>query len=387
LNRQEVSRRTLLKNGGAVLTGLALLNSDWFARSTHAQSGDEVLPWLDQPAENPAPERVSNLLEWEGLDSWITPQDQFFSVAHYGRPEIKAEEWQLEITGEVQHPMTLTLDDLKAWPRQELDFTLECSGNHGFNWNFGLVANARWAGISLAPLLEEAGVMDEGIEVAFYGADAGEEIVREQTITQNFARSMSIEEAMSPNNILCYEMNGEPLPQRNGFPVRLIAPGWYGVANVKWLQRIEVRSSRLMNRFMARDYVTLRQQEIDGETVWTESSVGRSLLKSAPARVVRNGESYRIEGAAWGKPIQQVEVQVDEGPWQQAELDQDQVGRFAWRFWSLDWEDAEPGEHTITSRAIDTRGNLQPAADDPLIANKITYWESNGQITRQVLVG
>jgi DMSO/TMAO reductase YedYZ molybdopterin-dependent catalytic subunit len=230
-------------------------------------------------------------------------------------------------------------------------------------------------------------VMDEGIEVAFYGADAGEEIVREQTITQNFARSMSIAEAMSPNNILCYEMNGEPLPQRNGFPVRLIAPGWYGVANVKWLQRIEVRSSRLMNRFMARDYVTLRQQEIDGETVWTESSVGRSLLKSAPARVVRNGESYRIEGAAWGKPIQQVEVQVDEGPWQQAELDQDQVGRFAWRFWSLDWEDAEPGEHTITSRAIDTRGNLQPAADDPLIANKITYWESNGQITRQVLVG
>jgi DMSO/TMAO reductase YedYZ molybdopterin-dependent catalytic subunit len=195
---------------------------------------------------------------------------------------------------------------------------------------------------------------------------------------------MSLEEAMSPYNMLCYEMNGEALPTRHGFPVRLIAPGWYGIANVKWLQRIEVRSRRLMNRFMARDYVTLRQEEIDGEMVWTESSVGRSLLKSAPARVVRNDDSYRIEGAAWGAPIQEVEVKIDDGPWQPAQLDTENVRRFAWRFWSLEWADAEPGEHSVTSRAIDTHGNVQPAKDDPLIANKITYWESNGQITRQL---
>jgi hypothetical protein len=118
--------------------------------------------------------------------------------------------------------------------------------------------------------------------------------------------------------------------------------------------------------------------------VWTESSVGRSLLKSAPARVVQTAGGYRIEGAAWGAPIQKVEVQIDEGPWQPAQLDTDQVRRFAWRFWSLDWKDAEPGAHTVTSRAIDTRGNVQPAKDDPLIATKITYWESNGQITRQI---
>ena len=195
-----------------------------------------------------------------------------------------------------------------------------------------------------------------------------------------------IEDATSPYNMLCYEMNGEPLPTRHGYPVRLIAPGWYGIANVKWLQKIEVRNRRLMNRFNARDYVTLRKEVVDGKEVWNESSVGRSLLKSAPARVVRNEDAYRIEGAAWGRPIGKVEVQIDDGPWQEAKLETTNVRRFSWRFWSLDWAAAKPGEHTITARAIDTEGNIQPAADDPFITNKITYWESNGQITRRVKI-
>jgi DMSO/TMAO reductase YedYZ molybdopterin-dependent catalytic subunit len=388
MERIEMSRRNLLKQGGVVLTGWALLNTlrVGIAPTVLAQSGVEVLPWLDQPAENPVPERVTNLLEWEELDSWITPPENFFSVSHYGQPEVDVNEWQLEITGMVDNPMTLTMAELQTWPRQELDFTIECSGNHGFGWNWGLLGNASWAGVALLPLLREAGIKDDAIEVAFYGVDAGEETVREQKITQHFARSMSLEDATNPYNLLCYEMNGDPLPTRHGFPLRLIAPGWYGVANVKWLQRIEVRSRRLMNRFMARDYVTLRKEIVDGEEVWSESSVGRSLLKSAPARVVRSGDAYRIEGAAWGQPISKVEVQIDDRPWQEAKLDTANVRRFSWRFWSLDWTDAEPGEHTITSRAIDNEGNLQPAKTDPLIANKITYWESNGQITRQVLI-
>jgi hypothetical protein len=127
-------------------------------------------------------------------------------------------------------------------------------------------------------------------------------------------------------------------------------------------------------------------EAIDGEEVWSESSVGRSLLKSAPARVVRSDDGYRIEGAAWGQPIETVEVQIDDGPWQTATLDDENVRRFAWRFWSLEWPDAEAGEHSITSRATDKEGNMQPAPDDPWIANKVTYWESNGQITRQVSI-
>jgi DMSO/TMAO reductase YedYZ molybdopterin-dependent catalytic subunit len=385
MQKATLSRRQLLIASGATLATLALFDSR-FAQAAPLKQGDEVIPWLDQPAENPVPERVRNLLDWEGLDSWITPPDRFFSVAHYGYPEIDLDTWQLEIVGLVENPMTLKMADLQSWPRQELDFTIECSGDHGFNWNWGLVGNAHWAGVALAPLLQEAGMKDDAIEVAFYGADVGEETVREQQITQHFARTMSIEDATSPYNLLCYEMNGAPLPTRHGFPLRLIAPGWYGIANVKWLQRIEVRSRRLMNRFMARDYVTLRKEKIDDEEVWTESSVGRSLLKSAPARVVSDGEAYRIEGAAWGRPIGRVEVQIDDGQWQTARLDTANVRRFSWLFWSLDWSDAEPGEHTITSRAIDKEGNIQPAKDDPLIANKITYWESNGQITRRVKI-
>jgi hypothetical protein len=101
-------------------------------------------------------------------------------------------------------------------------------------------------------------------------------------------------------------------------------------------------------------------------------------------RVVRSGDGYRIEGAAWGAPIASVEVQIDDGEWMEAELDSENVSRFAWRFWSVEWPDAAAGEHSVASRATDVYGNVQPAMDDPLIANKVTYWESNGQVTRRV---
>jgi DMSO/TMAO reductase YedYZ molybdopterin-dependent catalytic subunit len=166
--------------------------------------------------------------------------------------------------------------------------------------------------------------------------------------------------------------------------LRLIAPGWYGIANVKWLKRIEVRPSRYMGRFMARDYVTIREEQRDGEAAWIESSVGRSLLKSVPAKVTRSDGDYQIIGAAWGAPVAAVEVQIDGGPWRPATIDRSEEAEFAWKVWSLDWADASAGEHAITSRAIDTAGNVQPPMDDPLIAGKRTYWESNGQVTRRV---
>ena len=383
MQNHTLSRRELLVAGGATLATMALFNTR-FASAAPLKQGDEVLPWLDQPEENPVPEVITSQLVWEELDSWITANDNFFGIAHYGWPEIEAGQWQLAVAGMVKKPMTLTLDDIKARPRQEVTFTIECSGNSGLPFFDGGIGNARWAGTPLAPVLEEAGVLDDGIEVVFVGADQGEEIVRETTIVQNFARSLSLAEAMHPDNLLCYEMNGEPLPARNGAPLRLIAPGWYGIANVKWLQRIEVWNTRLANRFMARDYVTVRQEGTEAEPVWTESSVGRALLKSAPARVVRNGDEYRIEGAAWGAPIRAVEVKIDEGRWQRAQMGRSQYTGASWSFWTFNWANPTPGEHTITTRAVDASGKVQPAQDDPRIANKITYWESNGQITRRV---
>ena len=357
-----------------------------FAQAFPSRPGETVVPWLDQPAENPVPEIIKTQLVWEDLDSWITPNDKFFSIAHFDRPVIDAKTWKLEIDGLVNKPMALTLADLKARPRQETVFTVECSGNHGFPFFTGGIGNARWAGTPLAALLEEAGVKENGIEVVFWGTDAGdvERKDREVKMHQNFARSMTLAEAMNPNNILCYEMNGAELPAPNGFPLRLIAPGWYGIANVKWLKRIEVRDRPFRNQFMARDYVTIREEDHNGETVWAETLVGPALLKSAPARVTRKTRDYRITGAAWGAPIAKVEVKIDDGQWQEATIDHGEESDFAWKIWYLDWDKPAPGEHTITSRAIDTSGQVQPAMDDPWITKKKTYWESNGQVTRRI---
>jgi DMSO/TMAO reductase YedYZ molybdopterin-dependent catalytic subunit len=206
---------------------------------------------------------------------------------------------------------------------------------------------------------------------------------------------MSLRDALARDNLLCYEMNGEPLPREHGFPVRLIAPGWYGVANVKWLTRIEVTDHRYTGQFMARDYVTIREEQRGAETVWTFTTVGRDRLKSAPAKVTRLADRYMVVGAAWGAPIARVEVQIDNGPWMPAALDNletetrgnsRRLRRYSWRFWRFDWVRPVPGEHRVRSRAIDLEGNIQPAPDDPFLASKRTYWESNGHITRRVII-
>jgi DMSO/TMAO reductase YedYZ molybdopterin-dependent catalytic subunit len=414
---QELSRRTLLKGGGAALAGLTTVH---VAGPAHAfpghHPGDEVIPWLDQPAPNPVPQIAQRQLVWEELDSWLTPADEFFIISHYDTPVLSQATHSLGIGGLVARPQSLTMADLMARPRREVTFTMECSGNTGLPFLIGAVGNARWAGTSLAPLLERAGILEEAIEVVFWGFDSGEVTIRDNsgvlrggktgrvaddgaggldlTITEQFARSMSVEDALNPDNLLCYEMNGAPLPREHGFPLRLIAPGWYGVANVKWLTRIELVDQRYAGRFMARDYVTIREQTRDGNTVWTFATVRHDRLKSAPAKVTRRRGRYTIMGAAWGAPIAEVEVRIDDGPWMTAALE-DVTPRksrsharreFAWRFWTLDWGTPAAGDHTITSRAFDVEGNLQPAQDDPYLAGKVTFWESNGQITRRIRI-
>ena len=385
MEHSDLSRRSLLKQGGAALAGLGVLRLAGPAHAFQGESGGEVVPWLDRPAPNPVPEVIVRQLDWERLDSWLTPPDQFFVIKHFDEPKLSERDWRLEIGGLVARPMTLSLADLKDRARQEVTFTLECSGNSAFPFNPGLVGNATWAGAPLAPLLEEAGVLEAGTEVVFWGADAGEQTWRDEiTISERFARSMSLADAMAEENLLAYEMNGGDLPNLHGYPLRLIAPGWYGVANVKWLTRIEVLDRRYQGHFMARDYVTIREEERAGEPFWTFTLVGRDRLKSAPARVLRRGGRYGVQGAAWGARIAGVEVRIDDGPWRPATLTEGAGEEFAWTFWTFDWGTPGPGEHAVTSRATDANGNVQPAPDDPLLAGKQTYWESNGQITRRV---
>lgn len=375
-----------MKQGGTALAGLSVLRFAGPTYAFEAQPGAEVIPWLDQLEDNPVPEAIVRQLDWEQLDSWLTPPDQFFVIKHYNEPVLNERDWRLEISGLVERPMTLSLADLKGRARQEVTFTMECSGNTGLPFFNGGVGNAAWAGTPLAPILEEVGVLEDGIEVVFWGADAGEQTWREITITEQFARSMSLADAMEPDNLLAYEMNGEELPSLHGYPARLIAPGWYGVANVKWLTHIEVIDTRYQGHFMARDYVTIREEERDAETVWTLTSVTHDRLKSAPAKVTRQNDQYGIMGAAWGAPIAGVDVRIDDGPWQPATLTEGEGEEYAWVFWTFDWDAPASGEHTVTSRASDANGNVQPAPDDPLLAGKATYWESNGHVTRRVLI-
>ena len=435
MEQRDVSRRTLLKSGGAALTGLSLQvaapahafpresdqerHNEWDDEQLDASQplgrpGDVVLPWLDQPPPFPFPDGAGNQLVWEELDSWLIPPEKFHFVTHFGVPgglQEAADDWNVDVSGLVAKPLSLSLPDLKARPRREVDFTLECSGNNGTSLPFatGFIGNARWAGTPLAPVLEEARLLKEAIEVVFYGIDSGMLTIRDNTgivsagetgtfppegglqITEQFARSMSLDDALDPRNLLCYEMNGEPLPHKNGFPVRLIAPGWYGVANVKWLTRIEVRDQRHAGNFMARDYVTIREEHRGSQLLWTFSTVRHFRLKSAPAKVVHRGNRYVVLGAAWGAPIAAVEVRVDDGPWMPARLFGPVARRrssrgLAWRFWSFNWGMPAAGAHRITARAFDTDGNVQPAPNDPYLASKRTFWETNGHITRQVLI-
>ena len=175
---QDLDRRTLLKGGGAAVAGLTVLQVAGPAQAFPGDPArDAVIPWLDQPPEPPF--EIPNQLDWERLHRWLTPADDFFVVSHYNQPAIKAADYRLRIGGLVARPRTLTLADLKARPRREVDFTLECSGNTGLPFFTGGVGNARWAGAPLAPLLKRAGVLKEGIEVVFWGEDAGEVTVRD----------------------------------------------------------------------------------------------------------------------------------------------------------------------------------------------------------------
>ncbi|PYI80429.1 MAG: sulfite oxidase, partial [Verrucomicrobia bacterium] len=309
------------------------------------------------------------------------------SVQHYNKPEVDPNNWRLEISGLVNHPKTMTLAAIKAHRPKTVIATLECSGNSSSIGFMGAIGNIRCTGTPLAPLLRECGPIKRGIEAVFFGTDDGKEEIDKKEYPQNFARSLNISDAMREDVLLCYEINGEPLTKDHGAPLRLIVPGWFGIAWVKWLSRIEVHDRRFMGKWMARRYVTLRGEEREDKTVWRETSVGPIDVKSVVARAMRLKDgTVRLAGAAWtdGAPLQKVEVQIDGGRWISAQLDQKQHAKYAWTFWNHDWKSPSPGDHTIVSRAIDAEGRAQPPADDPTIKLKRTYWEANQQWPRKL---
>ena len=191
---------------------------------------------------------------------------------------------------------------------------------------------------------------------------------------------------MSNEPFLAWALNGEPLTKHQGSPLRLIVPGWYGVANVKWLSQIHIQEEAFLGKYQARWYRTVRGEMIDGEMKWNEVAVTHMQLKSFIARVTTDGKSHKVLGVVLndGTPIKSVEVQIDNGPWQPATMDSSTNGKYSWKLFSYVWKGAMPGEHTLVSRVTDATGKVQPTEKD--LENKKSFLEDNSQHPRKVMI-
>jgi DMSO/TMAO reductase YedYZ molybdopterin-dependent catalytic subunit len=381
------TRRRVLQ-GGLAAAGLSALGIPEWAFPLLAQ-GEALVPFTDLPETFPAPAVDRRVLDIRTIDGPFTPRDKFFTTQHYGHPDIDPVAFRLKVSGLVDRPLSLSLDELKKLGTQELVAGFECSGNR--RPLQGLSSNGRWTGVPLKAVLDRAGVKESAREFVFFGADKGEEEVEFRTqkykVEQQFGRSLPREKAMSREPFVAWALGGEPLTKHQGAPLRLLVPGWYGVANVKYLSEIHLQEDEYLGKYQARWYRTLRGETINGELKWTERAVTHMQLKSYIARVSQAGGAHKVLGVVLndGTPIKSVEVKVDDGPWQAATMDPSTREKFGWKLFTYTWTGASPGEHTLVSRVTDVNGQVQPTEKD--LENKKTFLEDNSQYPRKVKVG
>jgi DMSO/TMAO reductase YedYZ molybdopterin-dependent catalytic subunit len=305
-------------------------------------------------------------LRWE-----ITPIGLHYLLTHYDIPDVDASSWRLEVSGLVERPLSLSLDELRARDAVEVAVTMECAGNgralvepHVVSqpWLLEAVGTARWRGVPVSAVLADAGVAEGAVEAVFTGLDRGVEGEEEQA----YERSLPVSELLEGDALLAYEVNGVPLPPQHGFPLRLVVPGWYGMTSVKWLSRITLVDEPFDGYQMRHSYRVRGEEGEEGEPITTIAPRSLMVPPGMPeflsrARVVSAGQC-RIEGRAWsgGAEIVGVDVSADGGAtWSSAELGPASLGPRAWRSWSFVW-DAVPGEHELCCRARDAAGNEQP---------------------------
>ncbi len=385
-DERQTGRREVLKNGLALGGIAATAGMPFWSRLALAQ-GEVLVPFTDMPKDYRAPPVTPggiHFLDTRYIDSFYTSNDDFYIIQHYNQPKIADDDYRLRITGMVDQPLEFTLAELRRMDKFEVDAGFECGGNRREMFH-GLIGNAKWGGVRLRDLLGDAGIKDAGVEVVFYGSDRGTENIRNVDVEQAFGRSMHIDDAQRADVMVAYEMNGVPLPYYHGAPVRLIVPGWYGIANVKWLEHIHVQDRRYMGRFMARDYVTLSKIDVGGVERWDESSVTRIQLKSTIIRVTRGDGSHRITGFVLndGTPLESIEIKIDDGPWRLAQIDPEST-QYSWKLFNFDWRDATPGEHSLVSRVTDVNGRVQATVDQ--MPEKRSKWENYAQFPRTVMI-
>ena len=385
--KTDTSRRTILK-GTLAMAGLGIAGIPEWALPLLAQ-GDTLVPFTDIPEnvrwETPPDRRT---LDVSTIDGPFTAADKFATTQHYGHPDVDAASYKLKITGMVNSPRALSLDDLKKLGSHELVAGFECSGNRGPLQ--GLSGNGKWTGVPLKTVLEAAGVKAAARDIVFFGADHGEEEVEWRTqkykVDYHFGRSLPREKALSAEPFLAWALNGQPLSKHQGAPLRLLVPGWYGVANVKWLAEIHPQAENYVGKYQSRWYRTVRTEMVDGELKVSETEVTHMNLKSFVARVTKSGSDHKVLAVVLndGTPIKSVEVKVDEGPWQMATADPSTKDKYGWKFYTYTWKGATPGDHTIVSRATDMTGLVQPTEKE--LESKKSFLEQNSQAPRKLKI-
>lgn len=306
----------------------------------------------------------------EALRYDVTPLGLHYLLTHYDIPAMDPAEWRVEIGGHVEQPVVLGLAELRARPAVTARVTIECAGNGRARlsprpvsqpWLVEAVGTAEWTGTPLAPLLAAARPRPGAVDVTFLGGDHG----LERGVEQDYERGLPLADALAGDILLAYEMNGAPLAPQHGAPVRLVVPGWYGMAQVKWLRAIAVLDHRFTGFQNERAYRFKTEADDPGEPVCRIRVRALMIPPGFPdfmsrARIVDEG-AVELFGRAWSGsgPVSRVEVSVDGGAsWADAALDRS-VHRYAWQSWRFSWS-AKPGRTELCCRATDASGAVQP---------------------------
>ena len=319
---------------------------------------------------NPAPYNAE--APPEALRGETTPTELHYVRSNFAVPQ---HDGTLEIAGAVEHPLSLTLDDLRVMPAVERAVTLECAGNGrlemrplpiGEPWGGFAVSTARWKGALLHEVLAQARPTAEGVDVRFEGADSGPYrlhpiLAAPNTDDLTFIRSLPLALARDPSSeiLIAYEMNGEPLPPDHGAPFRIVVPHWFAVASVKWLRRIDVLTSPYVGEFQTGHYI-YEWPDRPHEPV-TLMRVRARITDPSPAAELSLA-THTVRGKAWSGsgPITRVDVSLTgEGEWLPATLEPSK-GPYQWQDWTFDWTPDHVGRHTLRARATDAAGNVQP---------------------------
>ena len=360
-------RRDFLIGAGQLTAGLALmpaLPESAFAQ-TVIKGKERLIVRSIRPEDLETPVSL--------LNAWITPNDLFYVRHHLYAPTVDVNEWKLTVGGEVQNPITLTLDELKRAPKHAVTVTLECAGNGraffdppvaGIQWEKGAVGTARFVGARLADVLNKAGVKPTGQYVAMNGAD------KPLGKMPDFIRNIPIKKALDADTILAYEMNGEALPILHGFPLRAVVSGWEGAYSVKWLTDIQVIEKEFDGFFVKTAYRFPNRPVAPGETVAPQDMIPltglvvKSFINSPLDGATVAPGKVRMSGFAWAgeSNIAKVDVSMDNGSsWFPAKLGKEREN-YAWQSFEYEFDIARPGSYLLMSRATDDKGHVQPVA-------------------------